>query len=391
MSEPRVVVIGAGIVGLSTAFELLRLGAEQVTVLEARHPGEGSSGRSVGMVETQYLDAADIEVRAFGHARFGALSREHGLSFVRGGYLRMAHDQADLDRFAESVARQAQFEIHDATVLLPRDIEARWPQLDVTDRAGALFGPSDGYVDGYECCTLLARLVREAGGDIVLNAELTAVESAPQGRVLVTEKGRFPADVVVNAAGGWAGRVGDLLDAPIPLAPQLHGAVAIELDGPMTPLLPFVMDYVPGSGTDGVYFRSERPDQLIAGLHTDEAIHRAVSPDVALGPVSHDFVERVSALMAQRMTDCDGFAVGRSWTGIYPMTPDHRPIVGTHPEAADVVCAAGAGGSGIQLSPAMARMAAEEIVNGKVTTFSSDTGWATARVCPSADRFERSH
>ncbi len=381
MNDVRVAVIGGGIIGLSTALELLRLGVGDVTVLEAKHPGEGSSGRSVGMVETQYLDTADIEVRAFGHARFTALERDHGLGFVHGGYLRLTHDETDLERFAASVAIQADFGVHDAVVLTPDEIVSRWPQLVLDDRAGALFGPSDGHVDGYECCVLLARLVQQAGGRVLTNSAVRAADVGPHGeRVLTTDSGAVHADIVVNAAGGWAGVVGELLGAPVPLRPQLHGAVTIELERPMSPLLPFVMDYVPGSGTDGVYFRSERADQMIAGLHTDEVIHGSVSPDVPLGQVSQDFVERVSTLMAVRMADCDGLAVGRSWNGIYPMSPDHRPIVGPHPDAPEVVCALGAGGSGIQLSPAIARMAAETVVDGKSTTFSTDPGWSAARL-----------
>lgn len=387
MNDCRVAIVGGGIIGLATAVELLRLGVENVTVLEARHPGDGSSGRSVGMVETQYLDTAAIEVRAFGHARFSAWQRDHGLAFVRGGYLRMAHDEADLERFASSVTTQARFGVDDAVVLTPADIVTRWPHLVVDDRAGALFGPSDGYVDGYECCALLARLVKDAGGRVVTNAAVHGVESASTGgRILATDKGAFPADVVVNAAGGWAGEVGALLGAPVPLRPQLHGAITIELGQPMSHPLPFVMDYVPGSGTDGIYFRSERPDQLIAGLHTDEAIHGPVSPDIALGRVPHDVIERISSLMAARLTDIDGAGVGRSWTGIYPMTPDHKPIVGPHPGAPDVICALGAGGSGIQLSPAIARIAAEEIVDGKSTTFSTDPGWTSTRLGTDLDR-----
>ncbi|MGI8305935.1 NAD(P)/FAD-dependent oxidoreductase [Saccharopolyspora hattusasensis] len=380
MSDVRVVIVGGGVIGLFTAAELLHLGVQNVTVLEERHPGAGSSGRSVGMVETQYIERSAIEVRAFGLERFAALHRDHDLSMARIGYLRLAHDPADLVRLSESVAIQAELGIRDSTVLAPSEIASRWPRIAVHDRAGGLFGPSDAYVDGYEVCTLLVRLVQAAGGRVVSGAGLRDVESGLDGRVAVTAKGRFQADLIVNAAGGWAGNVGTLLGAPVPMRPQLHGAVAIELDEPWRPLLPFVMDYVPGSRTDGIYFRSERPDQLIAGLHTDEAIHEAVPPDTPLGPVSHSVVERITTLMAARLTDCDGITVGRSWTGVYPMTEDNTPIVGFHPEASDVMCALGAGGSGIQLSPAIARVAAETIVHGRSTAFSADPGWSPDRL-----------
>lgn len=169
-----------------------------------------------------------------------------------------------------------------------------------------------------------------------------------------------------------------MLGAPVSLLPQLHGAVIIELGSPR-PNLPFVMDYVPGSGVEGVYFRSERPDQLVAGLHTDEAILEPVSPDIALGSVSFDFIEQLTRLLSGRLRDLDELRVGRSWTGIYPMSPDHRPVAGWHRSTPGVVCALGAGGSGIQLSPAVGRLAADAVLGRAIPSFGPNVDWSHER------------
>ena len=377
MIEQRVVVVGAGVLGLFTALELVRAGGVTVDVIEASHPGSGSSGRSVGMVETQYLTQPDIEVRAFGREAYTALERDHGLIFVHGGYLRLGRTEHDVARFQESVRLQADLGIKDAFVLGREDMSLRWPQLVTNDLAGGLYGEWDGYVDGYEVSQLLARLVKRGGGRVHSGVLLTAAERPSTWR-LQTTAGAFEAEVVVNAAGPWAGEVGELLGAPVPLLPQLHGAVTIELGSPR-PSMPFVMDYVPGSGTDGVYFRSERSNQLIAGLHTDEVIQEAVSPDVPLGAVSFDVIERVTTLLSGRLHDIDDMAVGRSWTGIYPMSPDHRPVAGWHRSAPGVVCALGAGGSGIQLSPAVGRLAADAVLRRDTPSFGPLVDWSHER------------
>ena len=386
MGDVRVAVVGAGVCGVTTALELQALGVEDVVVLDARHPGDGSSGLSVGMVETQYVGVADIAVRAHGRRYYDAAERDHGLTFVHGGYLRTAHDAAGLADYERSVERQRAAGVPDAEVLDAAEIGRRWPQLVVDDLTGGLFGPSDGHIDGYEYCALAARLVRERGGRVLPGTALVGAESLPGGGWrLVTGREPVEADAVVNAAGPWAGVVGDLLGAPVPLVPQLHGAVTIELSAPLLPLLPFVMDYVPGSGQAGVYFRSERPDQLVAGLHVEEAVAESVSPDVPLGRVDDAFVEELVERLSERLADTDGAAIGRSWTGIYPMTPDHRPIVGRHPARADVVCALGGGGNGIQLAPAIGRVAAEALVGVPEPTFAAtDPGWDPARLA-SAD------
>ena len=83
--------------------------------------------------------------------------------------------------------------------------------------------------------------------------------------------------------------------------------------------------------------------------------------------------------MAERLNVADDLTVSGSWQGIYPMSPDHRPIVGRHPEQPTVVCALGAGGSGIQLAPAIGLVAAEAVL-GSVPTFAWSSAWAPDRV-----------
>jgi sarcosine oxidase subunit beta len=374
--EERVVVVGAGVLGLFTALELVRDGRVEVHVLEAEHPGAGSSGRSVGMIETQYLTPADVEVRAFGRLAYSRLEHEHGLDFVHGGYLRLGHTDSDVAMFEESLRLQSAHGLNDAAIMSAKDISDRWPHLIADDISAALFGSWDGYVDGHDVSQLLSRLVRAAGGHVHKNTRLIGATQPATWR-LETTNGVFEADIVVNAAGAWGGTVAEMLGAPVALVPQLHGAVTIELPAEKA-FTPFVMDYVPGSRSEGVYFRSERKDQLIAGLHTEEVTQNAVSPNVQLGAMALENIERVASLLTQRLHDVDEMRVGRSWTGIYPMSSDHKPIVGHHSENPSVVCALGAGGNGIQLSPAIGRMAADTIL-GRPATFSPYVHWSHER------------
>jgi len=375
--QDRVVIVGAGVLGLFTALELVQDGRVEVHVLEAEHPGAGSSGRSVGMIETQYLTDADVEVRAFGRAVYSRLEHEHQLAFVHGGYLRLGHTDTDVAKFEESVRLQRAHGLNDAAILSAPDISERWPHLVTDDVSAALFGSWDGYVDGYEVSQLLSRLVRTAGGHVHPNTRLIGATQPATWR-LETTNGMFEADIVVNAAGAWGGVVAEILGAPVALVPQLHGAMTVELPTEKA-FTPFVMDYVPGSRSEGVYFRSERKDQLIAGLHTEEVTQNAVSPDVQLGAMDFETIERVASLLAERLHGVDDMRAGRSWTGIYPMSSDHKPIVGHHSENPTVVCALGAGGNGIQLSPAIGRMAADTVL-GRSATFSPSVDWSQDRL-----------
>ena len=163
MSRPSVCVIGAGAVGLASALALARRGAGSVVVLEARHVAAGSSGLSVGIIETQYVTSLDIELRVRAMAFFDELEREHGLRIVRNGYLRLAHTATELAVFEQSVRVQHELGVADARVLDRTGVARLVPDLAVEDVAGALFGPSDGFLDGHLYCEKLAELAGALG------------------------------------------------------------------------------------------------------------------------------------------------------------------------------------------------------------------------------------
>lgn len=379
-NDRRIVIIGAGVAGLTTALELLDQGHTDITVLEQHGPGFGSSGKSAGVIETQYLDRGGIHVRDYGLRFFERFAEEHRTLLVRSGYLRYGSTPADLEAFQNSIDIQREFGITDPILMTPVEIEARWPQLVTEGRIGAVFGPSDGHVDSYEYSLKAAGVLVTAGVTLLQGVSVDGAERDAAGAwVLDTTAGGIAADIVVNAAGPWAKRVAELFGTPMPLNNQLRPKVKFTHSEPMDPLTPFVMDYVPGSGLDGVYFRSETPNELFVGIHTDESIQEERDPDAALGPAPGAFIDRVQSLLPTRLRVPAGIQLGRTWSGLYPISPDNKPIVGTHRDADDVIHVMGAGGSGIQLAPAMGRMAAEIALHGTTTTF-PNTDWSPARL-----------
>jgi sarcosine oxidase subunit beta len=378
-SDRRIVIIGAGIAGLTTALELSEMGYTEVTVLEQHGPGFGSSSKSAGVIETQYLDRSGIHVRDFGLRYFERFAADFGIRLERSGYLRFGSTEADLEVFQRSIDIQREFGITDPVVLSPKEIEARWPRIVTDGRAGAVFGPSDGHIDSYEF-VLRAAAVLVAKGVTVLNG--VAVHGASQAAdsrwTISTSAGGFDADIVINAAGPWAKRIAALFGAEVPQNNQLRPKVKFSHDETLDPMIPFVMDYVPGSGTDGVYFRSETPNEIFVGIHTDESIQEERDPEAALGAAPQEFIDRVLDLLPARLEVPSGMRLGRTWTGLYAISPDNKPIVDMHPAVSNVIHVMGAGGSGIQLAPAMARIAAELATAGETTTFPG-TDWSLAR------------
>jgi sarcosine oxidase subunit beta len=364
-SALRVAVIGAGTIGLSSALELARRGAD-VTVLEAESPAAGSSGLSVGVVGTQQLDPLEIALRAISVRRFRELERE-GLGFAHIGYARLGRSAEVVEEFERSVATQREHGIPDARVLDRRGLQRLVPDMRVDDLEGALYGPSDGFVDGHLLCGLLAGLLAAAGGTLRTRTRLLQAARTPSGHRLVTSGAALDCDVVVNAAGAWAGRVARLLGGDLAIRPERHQAVVVELPRPLPYTMPMVMDYVPGHAGTGLNFRHEHPGQLISEIHTTGTSEPADPDDYARG-IDADGLEHIAGLLLDRLPTFTDAGLGRGWAGLYPVSATGRAICGPVHGDPTVIAAAGAGGYGIQLAPALGVLAADWVLDGAPTS-----------------------
>jgi sarcosine oxidase subunit beta len=366
LSRPSVAVIGGGAVGLSAALQLAELGASNVTVLERASVASGSSGLSVGIVETQYLDPLDIELRVRSMEFFRVLERDHELTITRNGYLRLAHDAEALDAFERSVRLQRDQGIRDACVLGRDGVRRRVPDMHCDDVAGGLFGPSDGYIDGHLYCSLLADLAKARNVEVRTQAALIREEKgSSHPHRLVTAHGEVECDFIVNAAGAWAGEVGMLLGTRIKLLPQRHQVALAHLPRPLAYSMPSVMDYIPHSGGYGLYFRHDTRSRLLVGLHTEEPLHDIVDPNTYSRTTDYTFLEALAEKVALRLPLLAGIRLAPGWAGLYPVSPDGIAQVGPTPGRDTVISACGVGGSGLQTSPAIGRLAAEWIVFGE--------------------------
>jgi sarcosine oxidase, subunit beta len=130
-----VVVIGGGALGLCTAFALTELGDRAVTLIERDQLAGASSGLSVGIIETQYLDPLAIELRVQSMELFRRLECDQGLPITRNGYLRLAHSSGDL------VEIQHELGVEDARVLDRAELQPVVLDLECGDLSGGLFGP----------------------------------------------------------------------------------------------------------------------------------------------------------------------------------------------------------------------------------------------------------
>jgi glycine/D-amino acid oxidase-like deaminating enzyme len=377
-----VVVIGGGAIGTSCFHHLVQRGLRDVLLVEQAGLAAGSSGRSAAVVETQYLAPEKIALCGRSMALFRRFERDHGLPFVHHGYMRLGHSAEDLDRFQRSVEIQREYGVTDALVLDREDVRRQVPDLRVEDLAGALFGPSDGYIDPVRLCELFVQLGREGGGQARLGRRVTGIR-VRSGRVagVVCGDEEIACETVVNAAGAWARSVGRLADVELPVDGYRRQIVIFEPPEPFPQPVPMTMDYVPGIEREGLYFRDDTPRRLIAGLHW-EGHGDWERPEVADAfrlDSDWDYAARVSELLSARYPAAGRFTVQGGWAGLYPLTPDSEPIIGETPGLPGFYQAIGAGGVGVQTSPAIGAIVADLITSGRTTLVPSIEGYRLDR------------
>jgi sarcosine oxidase subunit beta len=369
MSRPKVVVIGAGVLGLSTAIEIAGDGVADVTVVDRAHPGAGSTGLSAGVFTSQYLTEDDVEIRAWSMRRLAHWHEELGLLLRRVGLLRLSRDAATTEVYRRSVELQQAHGLAGARVIGSDEVAVLLPRFQADGVEAALYSPHDGYLDGSELCTLLAAHGQSLGVRLVTRAAVTGLRrgGGDARYVLTTEAGDVAADMVCNCAGAWGAQVGAALEAPVSVVNERHEAYIFEKPPELETIYPMVLDNVPGQDKEeGLYFRAEGETQLVAGLHSNGILgHPVTDPDSCYAGVTPDAADAVITRFAAAFPSVDGMRYRGGWAGLYPHSPDQRPVAGPHPDNPDVLVGSGLGGVGLSLGPVLGRLLADWVAYGE--------------------------
>jgi sarcosine oxidase subunit beta len=364
----KVVIVGAGVAGLSTAWHAARLGVGEVVVVEKLTPATGSSGASVGDISTLYETVSDIRIRARAMETFAEMEAEIGLHWI--GALRGVDDPEGAVRIRESIA------IHNELGLAAEEVDALrmvelCPDLATDDLLTAIYSRRAGHVDGHLLCEAYRHRAEALGASVLVGVEVYGRREDRDGRiVLATSQDDMVCDAIVNAAGAWAGPLGEKLAAPTEVIPQRHQVCVVELEAPLPyVMLQFLDSFGYTDSGDGLYFRYESPTQLVAGIHRSyEDDAESVDPDDFQHGVDGAYVDRVVVALDRRLPGLsERMSVQPGWAGLYPLTRDSRPDVGPHPADERVIAAYGLGGAGIQISPVVGQLAAEWL-SGEVPT-----------------------
>lgn len=357
-SSARVVVIGAGTAGCGAARRAAELEAGSVTLIDKGTPGSGSSGRSAGVYHLQAIHPLDIEVRLRSKELLLHLEKVRGLPLRRIGALRVARSPEDVTRCRDALAIQQSLGPTDSRLIDAVEIQRLIPHLNCAGVRAALYGPTDGSLDGHLVCSALVDEARDLGAQLRAGTELVGYEKRGTTHVLRTTTGTIECDVLINAAGAWATRVGAMIGHAARVDPEIHCVIRVSLPRPLGYAMPFVNFYVPGNAGQAVYFRQEGPE-LIAGLHSyDPTGHEAADPDHYSMPNGDDYLVEVAQQLSEHL-NIEGLGFRDGWCGLYPLSRDGLFQVGPYAADPSVIAVAGLGGVGVTTGAALGALAAE--------------------------------
>jgi sarcosine oxidase subunit beta len=352
-----IVIIGAGAIGASIAYQLGRRGVRDVVVLERDAVGAGSTSKAAGGIRVQFATRVEIELSLRGLAFFERFEDEMGVpcDFHQEGYLFVVTDEPTLARFRDNVALQRSMGA-DVRVIAPDDARALVPSLNVDDALAAVWGPMDGHASPNDVVQAYAAQARAHGIRIVEDTPVTGIV-VERGRVagVVTPVGAIATPLVVNAAGPWAPLVGRMAGLDLPVDPRRrHIFVTDAFDGIRHPL-PLVTDT--GSG---FYCRSEQGAILMSPGDIGATTEYEARVDWSVLEIAVEkAVRRIPAL--------EGAQVRHAWAGLRPLTPDGRAILDWAPGVEGLYLAVGFCGHGFQHSPGVGETVAEVLLDGRAT------------------------
>lgn len=362
----HVVVIGGGIVGLSSAYSLAERGID-VTICERGSIGGESTQRSAGGIRTQFSTRVNVDLSLASLDRWTDFEERFGVDIAhrRTGYCFLAREEATAADFREDVAMQNE-RGGDSRFLEAGELSADAPGIHPEEFVAATYSPLDGFADP----NLAAQGYSQALGDHDIDIftktpvrDIVVENGAVRG--VETSDGRISAEMVVNAAGPWAGSVASMAGVSLPIEPKRRQALIVNPETPVPEDAPLTIDL-----DTGLYFRPEREGQAFVGGHFG-------GPDPTQDPGSYDktvdFDWTTTALeRASGWTDYFGpeTRIKRGWAGLYAVTPDHHPVI--EEMIPGLVVAAGFSGHGFQHAPATGQLVAEIVADGAASLVDID-------------------
>lgn len=355
-NKAHVVIIGGGILGVSTAYNLAIMGVKDIVLVEKQYLNSGATGRCGAGIRQQWGTEMNCilsreSVRLFEHLN-EELDYDHDIEFKQKGYLFVIYLEKELAQFKANVALQNRLGIP-SRLITPAEAKDIVPHLNTEGLLGATYCPTDGHANPFHTTQAYARAAKRLGVDIYTYTEVQSIDKEKDRVVRVnTDQGSIDCDVVVNASGGHAAKIGQMVGIDLPIYPERHQAMVSE------PVNIF-------------------QDPMVISLYHHLYIQQAPHGPFIMGqgdpnePKSYNiksswqFPLEVAKKVAEVLPPLKDLKIVRQWAGLYDMSPDAQPVLGESPEVKGFFTSAGFSGHGFMIAPYTSKLMAQAILGQK--------------------------
>ncbi|HHY22070.1 MAG TPA: FAD-binding oxidoreductase [Bacilli bacterium] len=357
--KTNLLIIGAGISGVSIAYNLAKKGFKGIHVVDKGYFTNGATGRCGAGVRQQWATEtncllAKASIEFFEKAK-EILNYDGDLEFKQEGYLILATTKEEHDQFTKNVKLQNKLGIP-AKQLTKEEALKIVPHLNPDSFLSATFCQTDGHLNPFKMTEAYYLAAKKLGVTFSFFEEVVEIiVNNNKIEKVVTTKKTYETNRVINAAGGYAHEVGKLAGVEIPVYSENHEILVTEpvekIQGPM------VISF-----SKNIYCQQVPHGGFIMGRSNPDVEH---NHDVES---TWDFLDKMAKTVVDILPVIGNLRVVRQWGGSYNMSPDRQPILGGTDQLEGFYMACGFSGHGFMLAPIVGILLSE-IVMGEETSF----------------------
>ena len=369
-THARVVIVGGGIAGVSTAYHLTKLGITDVVLLEQGRLTCGTTWHAAGLVGQTRATRNATRMSRYGIELYASLEQETGLAtgWKQCGSVNIAKTPQRMQLMRRQMARAQSFGV-EFEWLSPSDVATSVPLLRTDDLSGGVWIPGDGKANPTDLTQSLAKGARARGAAIFENTRVTGVQRHNRHVDGLEwerdgERGHVRCEFIVNCAGQWAREFGALADVAVPLQSAEHFYAVTEPIAGVTPAMPVIRD------PDGyIYFKEEVGGVVMGGFepvakpwNVDRIPYRF---EFQLLPEDWNQFEVLMENALHRMPSLETAQVKLLLNGPESFTLDGNFLLGEAPGLSGYFVCAGFNSAGIANAGGAGRLIAEWISAGE--------------------------
>ena len=332
----RAVVIGGGVVGVSTLYHLAKSGWTDSCLLERKDLASGSTWHAAGLLPLFNMSYSVGQIHKYSIQLYKQLQNETGqdVGFRNVTNIRLATTKDRIDEY-QHYAGVAKTIGVDVNFLTPEEIIDIWPLARIEGLIGAIQHSHDGYIQPSELTQALARGARIYGGTIHRNTSVLEINKKPNGEwQVITNQGEMICEHLISATGNFAQKTAKLLSINIPVIPVEHQFIVTE------PHPAIIERHEKGSPelavlreSDGSWYMREENGGLLLGPYEKDAPACYVNgpDDESEYELFQEDLDRLEPHIESAIKRVPAFGevgIKRVFNGAIAYTPDGSPLVG---------------------------------------------------------------